>query len=303
MRVTYFFLFFLVVTPLCGQVKDTLSSSSAVDSLSYESRSNSSDSAFTLPSFLDEKFNLLSQEKFKTRQGRLNDNLFMMKYLQAGWYTLGAVGYSLTSLKQDLSKPVFFPLGFNVNSAVGYSSNDGSYSIELGSYIDVVGMEGTDFGRFDWTQVTPNNARLLDPEGLRSLDVVTWSTIFYLGIRARFPNVVPTNTFNPYLKVFFGRGVGVLFLDTDEDDRFEAVIDGKRFHIEGVHFGLSISNFYNVFNSSPAWFWEITFTNQLSNEYYFVAESGARPTEIANEAIPNQTAFFVLRFSVGTRFF
>lgn len=258
----------------------------------------------------NEKMDLLSQKKFTTMRRKLDDNQYVKRYPESGFYGLASIGYAMISMKQDLNKPDHYPLGLTVNSALGFASDRAAYSIEFGSYIDLSSMTNVKANRFQWTtnirellqKSDPKRASKLPQQPVDHFDVINWSTQFYVGIRARFPTVVPTNTYNPFFKVFIGRGISVLFL-TAEDDAWEGFLDDTRFQLEGFSFGWSISNFYNVFDEKPVWFWELSFSSQLSSEYYFVAESGELPTELANESINQQTVFYALRFAIGGLFF
>lgn len=244
--------------------------------------------------YVEARSEMLSQEPFEHESELLDDNLYMTRSKIPGWYCLGGIGYSVAGINQERTETQFFPLGFNVASALGYFAA-GGYSIELGSYIDVLDFSSIRASEFRWAQVDE------DLQSGKGEDFINWSTTFYLGVKARIPNVRATNWWNPSLKVFIGRGVSVIFWEKErENGQMES---NRRVHLEGFSYGLSFSNVLNIFSDKNPWYWEVTFSRQMNTEYFFVEDDGALPAPIANDFIRDQTLGYVLRFTVGTRLF
>lgn len=237
---------------------------------------------------------MIGQKQYTKQNDLLDDNRYLMHTKVPGWYCLGGVGYSLAGIKKERARTHFFPKGFNVSSALGYLHT--GYSFEAGSYIDVFEADNIDARSFSWASV--------DPElGMASeTDLLIWNTTFYLGIKAAIPGIRANNHFNPFLKVFVGRGVSVLFWEHEQAQNKNATSD-KRFHLEGYSFGLSLSNIHNMFNHDTPWYWELTLSRQANSEYFYVAESGELPTELANDYVRDQTLGYLVRFTIGARFF
>lgn len=251
---------------------------------------------YTLKQF----YQMVNQDPYSDEGSNYEDNLLMKRSWVNGWYCLGGIGYSLNSLKDPERSAQYFPAAFHVSSAIGYHS-PGGYAYEFGSYLDVIEMNDINVLKQSNNQITN-----LDPKfnKLQKIDLYAWNTLFYMGLKSRFPNVIrPTDTFNPYFKILIGKSVTVYFPDDAHDDDINTVLSDKRIHIEGYAFGFSISNIYNTFNKKPIWFWELTFTTQINNKLFYVQESGELPLELAKIPTNNSSLFYVLRLSIGTRFF
>lgn len=235
----------------------------------------------------------VSQKAYITEENKLYDNMLFTRTDFNGWYMLGGVGYSLLNIDAPGYNRDFYPMGMNISSSLGYVT-EGLYSFEFGSFIDLLNIDHFNSKRFE----------PLDPlfKEVDEVEGINWNTIFYLGIRARIPGLKVNNDFNPYMKVFYGRGVSVLFLDTD-DHEVNKTIDDRRFQFEGFVFGFSLSNIFNMFNDKPLWYAELTFSTQMTNEYFYVEEAGELPTEIKNDATNDSSLFYLLRLTIGSRFF
>jgi hypothetical protein len=246
---------------------------------------------------LNNFYQMVNQKKYEDQDLNFEDNLFLNRTWADGWYCLGGAGYSLFTIDNPEHSRHYYPTAFNVSSALGYHS-PGGYAYEFGSYIDVVDINDFKAQRANAGQIDPNF------QSVNEMDLIAWNTVFYIGIRARFPNVIrPTNNFNPYAKIFYGRGVTVYFPGDTDDDEATTNLSDKRIHMEGAVFGFSISNVFNMYNKKPIWFLELTFQTQMYRDMFFVQENGDLDLELNKAPATDGSLYYVLRLTIGSRFF
>ncbi len=217
----------------------------------------------------------------------IEDNSFITKSWTEGWYFLAGIGPS-TSVFSQSGRTEHSPSGGHVSSTIGYFSK-GGYGFEIGSYIDVPFFY--DFG-------------IETPDENRDVDINLWNTLFFLSIRARLPEVQPTSNWDPFIKVFYGFGAGVMFFHLDDDDPWKEALDDRRLQLEGPVFGLSFTNFFNTQSDDvPVWFLELSVSTQLYQERYFIEAAGDLPLVLDKQATSKNDELYVVRLSAGIRVF
>jgi len=221
-----------------------------------------------------------------TTSSIIEDNSFIKNSWTNGWYFLAGIGASSsTFIRSSITE--FSPLGGHVSSTIGYFSK-GGYGFEIGSYIDVPFF---------------NDFLIETPDVKRELDINLWNTLFFLSIRARLPEIQPSNNWNPFVKVFYGFGAGVMFFHLEDDDPWKDSLKDKRVQLEGPLFGISFSNFFNTQSNDPIWFLELTISTQLYQERFVIEEAGDLPLVLDTNPTDKNDELYVVRLSAGIRLF
>jgi len=213
-------------------------------------------------------------------------NSFFKKNKDDNWYFLVGTGFSGSIYSSNITK-TRASTGLHLSTSVGYYANN-SYAIEVGSI--------TSFNEFDSISMEGFSTQENQAE------LIAWNTAFFWGVKVRFPGIRSSNLFSPFIKVFYGYGVSVAFLENLSDKNKE--MEKYRMHQEGPLFGVSISNIFNTYKKHKGvWFIEFTLIRQIYWNRYAVNKTGTVATIEKSEPTHNNDYSIQGHISVGMNLF
>ncbi len=203
-----------------------------------------------------------------------------------GFAFFGALGFTNAFVISDKGENEG-AIGPSISTAVSYCEAQ-VYCIEFGSVVNV-----------NFYDDIKGDSEL---SGDLDIDLIMWQSSFYLGTRNKFPIVIPTDTWNPWYKVFLGYGSSVGFI-RDVNTSKSKIPDGLRFHSEGPILGLGLVFNFNAFNSKKFWFIEITQLIQIQRTNYLVQQTTELPLIIDSFNSRNNSHISQTNLNIGIRFF
>ena len=201
-----------------------------------------------------------------------------------GWYFLTGIGFTGGFIvTNDFSERASG--GGHISTAIGYNAMN-AYGIEIGSLVS--------FNIYDGLPAVG------DITTEDNYNVIVWDTAFYWGIRARIPQIIPSDNINPYVKLFLGYGQSVGFITDIEIEEY-SYLKEVRLHNEGPLYGFSLGNIFNTKDSSSIWFIEFTLLLQLHWDTHIVESSEELPVIVESKSTTDNKRILRGNLSIGVR--
>ncbi len=233
------------------------------------------------------------------------DNKLISHDFSTGWYFTGSLGNSYANIKSNDDDMSSF-IGVSVSSSLGYNFNN-FVGLEFGSFLN--------YNYFQASIIQDSEFYIPDP------CFTIWNSFFYIALRVKLPVNSSNPNFNPYFKIYQGFNCGIGRISSyDKDALYNKIIGNggtvndydtvvknfadQRFFLEGPGFGWAIGNFFNVKNSGPIWYVELSVALMIYWQNYVLDRTDpVIPIIISSDSTSKNERLYSIFLSVGYRFF